>query len=447
MFERSSAVKLQGELSIPGSKSHTIRALLIAALAGEEGESLLLSPLVSQDTLSARAMIEQFGATVREDGGAWRVRGIPSRMLAGQSSEPIEVNVGNSGTALFLGSAVAALFRCPVRFDGDASIRTRSAENLLRSLQDLGAEVRCESDYFCCPYTVCGPLRGGSTHLFAPTSQYLSALLLALPLSPAGSVSEIVLDLLNEHPYVDMTLEWLDSQQIERQSEGYERYRIKGGQSYRPFQRRIPADFSSATFFLCAAALSGSSIRLLCLDPNDSQGDKQVPDFLRCMGCDYNWLPAAKPLSGAQEAGGPVLEFHGPQQLRAAELDLSQTPDALPALAVVCACVENGRSRIFNVAHARHKETDRIACMATELQELGFAVTENPDGLSFEGGSERFLCSPRTRQARGYHDHRIVMALSLLNLLGPAEPLVLDDSSSASVTFPGFFDDLQALQG
>ncbi len=440
------ATKLEGELAIPASKSHTIRALLIGALAGDFEETILRGPLVSQDTLSACHMVEQFGCQLIEEfpeesqvsSVIWRLRGIPAKRL--HDSRPISINVGNSGTALYLGTAVAALFSCPVHFDGDTSIRQRSAKNLLQALANLGVCVRSENFY--CPYTVQGPISGGSTRLSAPTSQYLSALLLALPLASACE-SEICLDLLNEHPYVDMTLGWLKSQGIRWHSEGYERYQIPGGQHYQAFQCQIPADFSSATFFFCAAAITGSTICLTGLNPNDSQGDKQTLDFLQRMGCEYRWQLLNK------ELGSYVLEFRGPVQLRGAELDLSQTPDALPALAVACACA-TGTSRIVNVAHARRKETDRIACMAKELRALGFELDENPDGLTIYGGTEKFRLAKKglgepKRIARGYHDHRIIMALWLLNLLQPCQAIVLDDSRYAAVTYPSFFEDLKSL--
>ncbi|WGK69974.1 3-phosphoshikimate 1-carboxyvinyltransferase [Candidatus Haliotispira prima] len=473
--------RLQGEIAVPGSKSHTIRALLIAAMAGGDGESVLLSPLISHDTLSARSMIEQFGAVVTEERRPapaspngerqeveplpdllWKVRGISPDKFSIESDQVIEIDVGNSGTSLYLGSAVAALFCRPVRFDGDASIRKRSAKNLLCALQDLGVDVRSEGRDFSCPYTVRGPIRGGSINLAAPTSQYLSALLLALPLTAKDCHTEVSLDLLNEHPYVDITLEWLKQQGIQWQNEDYDHYRIPGGQRYRPFRRLMPADFSSATFFFCAAAITGSTIRLRGLDPNDTQGDKQTLDFLQRMGCKYSWFQGPQE---SQESQGPgrierlaqdssceeaegnyTLEFSGPDKLQAADLDLGRTPDALPAMAVACACAA-GTSKIYNVAHARKKETDRIRCMAEELQTLGFSVTENPDGLTIRGDTAEFLRAPRMRVAHGHHDHRLIMALSLLNLLAPKDPVILDDTAYAAVTFPGFFENLAYLSG
>ena len=440
------------EILVPGSKSHTIRALIIAALA--EGESRIIGPLRSGDTLSARNMMAQFGAVIwesQDNNGdtIWHVRGIPG--FAEVSS--IEVNVGNSGTSLYLGSAVAALFSRPVRFDGDASIRARSAKNLLQALQELGAELRTpqnEGRDYCCPYTLCGPIRSAKIRLCAPTSQYLSALLLVLPLlkGDAKASSEIYLDLLNEHPYIDMTLGWLRQQGIQWQNSGYDWYRIPGNQRYRPFEQRIPADFSSAGFLLCAAAITGARIRLRGLCPNDSQGDARILDFLREMGCSYAWQQQ----NGQKTGTSYTLEFSGPDGavLQGGEFDLSQTPDALPAMAVACACAA-GKSRLYNVAHARNKECDRIAAMAAELQALGFAVCEQPDGLAFEdgeGGKENFARNRRAqRQTRGYGDHRIIMALSLLKLLQPLQPLELDDCANAAITYPNFFADLAQLFG
>ncbi len=456
--------QLQGELTIPGSKSHTIRALLIASLAHKKqnsAESRLRSPLLSRDTISARRMFEQLGAIIIEEkvglpGNTmpiqWRVRAIDPARFAEESSEVIQIDVGNSATTLYLGTAVAALFRRPVRFDGDHSIRRRSAKNLLQALQDFGVKVSTEGQDFCCPYTIQGPIIGGSTRLAAPTSQYLSALLLALPLSESGCEFEIEMELLNEHPYINMTLDWLHSQGIQWRNEGYDRYQLYGGQQYRPFQCSICADFSSATFFLCAAAITGSSIRLRGLDPHDSQGDKHILNLLQSMGCRYHWQEdersgsvATNDLQDKNNLRNYLLEFSGPEQLKSVDLDLGATPDALPAMAVTCVCA-SGTSLIYNVAHARKKETDRIACMAKELHNLGFTVEENPDGLSVTGGITRFMNEARTRATRGYRDHRIIMALSLLNLLGPKYPLSLDDSSYVAVTFPSFFTDLNSLQ-
>ena len=436
------------EVVVPGSKSHTIRALLIAALA--EGESRIICPLRSGDTLSARSMMVQFGAEIWEDNSAnpvWHVRGIPAARFTEVSAKAIEIDVGNSGTSLYLGSAVAALFSRPVRFDGDASIRARSAKNLLLALQELGAELRREGCDYCCPYTLCGPIHGANIRLSAPTSQYLSALLLVLPLLGSRlqkpDQAEIYLDLLNEYPYIDMTLAWLRQQNIEWQSSGYDWYRIPGNQHYRPFEQIIPADFSSASFLLCAAAITGVRIWLRGLRPDDSQGDARILDFLCEMGCSYTWQQQA------EKTGTYILEFSGPSGavLQGNEFDLSQTPDALPAMAVACACAV-GKSRLYNVAHARNKECDRIAAMAAELQALGFTVHEQRDGLHFEGGKENFVGKKRAqRKALGYGDHRIIMALSLLNLLGPLQPLELDESGNAAITYPNFFADLTHLFG
>ena len=166
------------------------------------------------------------------------------------------------------------------------------------------------------------------------------------------------------------------------------------------------------------------------------------------MGCSYAWQQQNERQNG-QKTSTYILEFSGPDGavLQGRELDLSQTPDALPAMAVACACAA-GQSRLYNVAHARNKECDRIAAMAAELQALGFTVHEQPDGLAFEGGKNGFVHKRRAvRQTRGYGDHRIIMALSLLNLLQPLQPLELDDCANAAITYPNFFVDLAQLFG
>ena len=376
---------LRGEVDIPGSKSHTIRAVAIAALA--EGESVIRQPLESKDAEACVAAYRAFGAEMALTPEFWRVQGIGGEVRTPENV----IDVGNSGTSLRIAMGSAALLRAGAAvLTGDAQIRKRPGGPLAKALTELGARVRATRDNGCAPFVVEGRLRGGRTSLEAVTSQYLSSLLMAAPLGDGDT--EIEVTVLNEAPYVLMTLDWLERQGIAVEHHGLRSFRVPGGQRYAPFDRRIPGDFSSATFFLAAGALEGNDVLCRGLDMDDVQGDKAVVDYLRAMGAEV-----------VDEAQGIRVRA---KSLKGAELDLNATPDALPMMAVA-GCLAEGTTRLVNVPQARLKETDRIAVMRQELTKLGARVEELPDGLvvhqsDLHGG-----------EVDGHDDHRVVMALAV----------------------------------
>lgn len=402
---------LSGTIRIPGSKSHTIRGLIIGMLA--DGESSLRSPLVSNDTMSCLRACEALGAEIRtQSDDVWRIHGTGGRPTAPDAP----IDVGNSGTTLYLGLTAAALAEGETRFTGDEQIQRRSAGPLLQALRQLGAEARSETGDGCPPLTVRGPLHGGHAEIECPTSQYLSSLLIGCPL--AEDDTTIHLPLLNEKPYVSMTLQWLDELGIRYEAdEELSHFEIPGSQSYPTFTREIPGDFSSATFFLVAAAVGGSRLTLTRLDMEDVQGDKAVVGMLEEMGCVVS-----------HEATSVIIE--GPGRLEGATFDLNATPDALPAMAVAGA-VADGSTRLVNVPQAREKETDRIAVMATELSKMGAQMEELPDGLVIQGGRLHGAVLD------GHGDHRVVMALAVAGLVAEGETTI-GSAESVAVTFPEF---------
>ncbi|MCX7003492.1 MAG: 3-phosphoshikimate 1-carboxyvinyltransferase [bacterium] len=406
---------LRGAVRIPASKSHTIRALLIATLA--DGTSNLGNPLNSGDTQSCVRACQAFGADIAISGAHWRVRG-----NAGNVQVPATpIDVGNSGTTLYFAMATAALAHAPITITGDYQIQRRPATALLTALNDLGARATALHGNGCAPVEICGPLRGGTTTLACPTSQYLSSLLINCPL--AVGASEIVVPLLNEKPYVEMTLEWLARQNTVLVNDNFGCLRIPGGQQYQAFSRDIPADFSSATFFLVAAAITGGDVTLNGLDMTDSQGDKAVVAMLQAMGAKI-------------EIAADSIRVRG-GDLQGCELDLNATPDALPALAVA-GCFARGETRLVNVAQARIKETDRIAVMCTELAALGAAIEELPDGLIIKESALR------GGTVVSHDDHRVVMALAVAGLRA-AGPVTINGADALHITFPNFAELLQAL--
>lgn len=410
---------LNGKIAIPGSKSHTIRAVAIAALA--KGVSVIKNPLISSDTLSATNCYRALGAKIDvSNDKTWKIIGTNGKIRP----EGGVIDVGNSGTTLRIAIGSAALIDkgLTVNFTGDQQICARPVGPLINALNQLGASAISKNANNKAPLTISGTLSGGKISIECVTSQYLSSLLLAAPL--AESDTEIVVTLLNEPAYVQVTLDWLDDQQIKYENEDFKIFRIPSGQKYRSFDKTIPADFSSATFFLCAGALlKNADIELSGLDFTDSQPDKAVVDYLKSMGADIKITPDSVKIKGSK--------LHG------VEIDMNATPDALPAMAV-CAAFAEGTTKLVNVAHARGKETDRIKCMAEELKKIGSDVEELPDGLIIKGSK---LSAARLD---GRSDHRIVMALSIAGMALEDE-CIIDTAEAVNVTFPDYVKMMQSL--
>lgn len=417
-----SAGKAAGTTSIPSSKSQTIRALLIATMA--DGTSVIRNPLYSADTRACMKLCEQFGAHLEYH---------DDRIIltsGAKPSAPLTLDCGNSGTTLYLGVGLAARAGVPVTFTGDGQLRSRPVGALLSSLADLGVTVTDAEGKIGIPdtppFTITGPLKGGITSIISTTSQYLSGLLIAATASE-GDVT-IQVPLLHEKPYVGITLSWLDRQDISYTAEpDMSHFSIPGGQSFTPFDEYISGDFSSASFFFCAAAVSGTSITVTGLDRNDPQGDKDILSILSAMGCAISW-------------DGPSVTVTGPQsgRLKAGSFDLNTMPDALPVLAVT-ACFADGTVTLDNVPQARIKETDRIAVMYENLTVLGARMEEKEDGLVITGGA-----SLKGGTVSGHGDHRIIMAMAIASLRC-AQPLTIQGIDAVSVTFPTFFTSFQAL--
>jgi len=419
---------------MPASKSHTIRAVAIASLASSQ--SFIRKPLDSADTRSAVTAYSAFGATIdTSEPTLWKVNG-----TGGQIKTPKEVvDVGNSGTTLniAIGSATLVQKGKTITFTGDKQTQSRPVGPLLNCFNELGANCISINNNGKAPVQITGQIKGGKTSIAAFTSQYLSSLLLCTPLAEKNT--EIDVTLLNEPDYVQMTLDWLDKQGIKYENQKMQKFYVKGRQRYKSFDNMVAADFSSATFFLCAAALVGDEVTLLGLDFTDSQPDKAVVDYLKEMGADIGIGPNSITIKAAP--------LHG------IEIDMNRTPDALPAMAVTAAFAE-GETRLLNVPQARTKETDRIKCMAEELKKLAVNIEELPDGLIVRRSSLVARRSKLNSQVTGHErrvtkldgrsDHRIVMALSLAGLVLDSE-CVIDTAEAMNVTFPNFVELMKSL--
>ncbi|MDI6642566.1 MAG: 3-phosphoshikimate 1-carboxyvinyltransferase [Candidatus Hodarchaeaceae archaeon] len=412
--------KLSGEVTAPPSKSYTHRAFMIAALA--RGESKITNPLLGFDTEATIEAARALGAEIAREGNVWRVRGTGGRLKPRVDL----IDARNSGTTIRMMSAIAALSPKPVHLTGDESILKRPMGPLVEALEKLGAKARCEGANGRPPVVVGGGLRGGEVEITgAVSSQFISALLLAAPYA-LEDVKLTITEELRSKPYVEITLELLDSAGVKiRRNRSLTEFKIPGGQVFKPLELTVPGDFSSAAFVLGAAALTGSTVRVNNLDVRGAQGDRRIVDLLDEFGAEVR-------------VKGKTVEVSGNGELSGIEADCGNNPDLVPVLAVL-GSVADGRTRLTNIPHLRFKETDRLRALATELRKLGAEVEELPDELRLEGVGQL-----RGARLSSYGDHRMAMAFAVAGLAARGKTIV-DGAESIPVSYPGFVKDMRKL--
>lgn len=409
---------VRGTIRPPGSKSLTNRALVVAALA--EGTSHLTGVLDSRDTQVMLEALRRLGFAVAHDAGRHTVtiEGAAGAIPA----ERADLDLENSGTSIRFLTALCTLGRGRYRLDGNARMRERPIGELVAALQQLGADVRCECDNECPPVAVAaGGLPGGTARVGGNiSSQYLSALLMAAPAAAAPVTVEVAGGLVSE-PYVAMTLAVMQAFGGSCDTATPGTYRL-APERYRGREYAIEPDASAASYFFAAAAVTGGEVTVLGLSRRALQGDVAFVDALERMGCTIR-----ADESGITLRGGP---------LRGIDIDMNAISDTAQTLAAV-APFAAGPTRIRNVAHVRHKETDRLSALATELRRIGQQVEEHPDGLTIHPAPIR----PATIAT--YDDHRMAMAFALAGLRVPG--VTITDPACVSKSWPQYFDALRVL--
>lgn len=411
---------IKGEVFAPPSKSYTHRAITLAALSKE---STVTRPLISADTLATVRASEMFGASVERKEDRLIIHGIN-----GKPNVPDDViDAANSGTTLRFMTAVAALTDGITVLTGDASLRTRPNGPLLEVLNRLGVKACSTRGNERAPLIVKGGLKGQEVSIDGSiSSQFISALLITCPLAEDSTILSIK-GKLKSRPYVDVTLEMLElaGVKIHTDDSNGTKFIIQGKQRYDFKDYTVPGDFSSASYLLAAAAMvDGSEVTVKNLFPS-KQGDKVIIETLKQMGADITW---------DKEAG--TVTVRGGRKLKAITFDAGATPDLVPTVAVLAAVAE-GTSRIENAEHVRYKETDRLRALATELPKLGVGLKEERDSLTIAGGKLQGA------SVHGWHDHRIVMALTLAGIV--AGNTTIDTTESVSISYPDFFKDMCGL--
>lgn len=410
---------INGEVQSPPSKSYTHRAITIAALSHE---SIIHRPLISDDTLATLKACEMFGANIQKKDGDLVIRGVE-----GVPRVPEDViDVANSGTTLRFMTAVAALTDCVTVLTGDSSIRARPNGPLLDVLNNLGVEAYSTRNNDCAPLVIRGGLKGAITQIDGSiSSQFISALLIACPLTKDSTTLSIKGELKSK-PYVDVTLEIIEKAggEILVEDANTIKFIIPANQKYDLREYTVPGDFSSASYLLAAAAMTDSEVTVRNLFPS-KQGDIAIVDILGRMGANIKW---------DMEKGD--ISVKGGADLNGITVDAGATPDLVPTIAVLAA-VADGVTVIKNAEHVRYKETDRLRAMALELKKMGIKVKEETDQLTINGGNLRGA------DLHGWHDHRIVMALTIAGMV--AGNTTIDTAESVAISYPAFFEDLRIL--
>jgi 3-phosphoshikimate 1-carboxyvinyltransferase len=408
---------------VPGSKSLTNRALIIAALA--DGPSTLRGALDSEDTRVMVEALRTLGITVDHDPdpAVIRIEGCRGRIPVGEAS----LQVANSGTSLRFLTAMLATASGTYHLDGTPRMRQRPIGDLVDALRSLGASAKSDLDTGCPPVTIkASGLNGGYASVRGDvSSQFLSGLLMALPYAREVTTIEVQGALVSQ-PYVQMTLEVMQAFGVRAGNRKFRRFDVYPAR-YRGCDYDIEPDASAASYFFALAAITGGTITVEGLGTGSQQGDLAFVDILEYMGCSVTREPRR-----TRVTGGP---------LRAVDVDMNAISDTVMTMAVTCVFA-SGISRIRNVGHIRHKETDRIAALATELRKLGAIVDELPDGLVITPPAPDQL---RPARIATYHDHRMAMSFALAALKVPG--ITIHEPDCVAKTYPGFWDDFARVRG
>ncbi len=401
------------EITVPGSKSITQRAMVAAALA--PGKSLVKGPLRSEDTLILRNALESMGITITDVGNDMAVTGGINRLHSPDS----DIFMGNNGTGMRFMVAVASLPRGVTVLTGTDRMSERPIQPMLDALAGWGVEAETLLGTGCPPVRINAKgIRGGKTALKASkSSQFLSAMLLVAPY--ASDPAAIRLDgPLVSRPYVDITLSVMETFGVPVTEQDNTFFIPRG--SYKPLEYDVEGDASSASYFWAAAAITGGSVTVKNIPEHPLQGDAAFADILGSMGC-------------IVEKGPHGIRVKGPEpgHLKAIDIDMSRWPDIVPTLAVVAAFAK-GTTRISNVEHLRIKETDRLRAMATELARIGVDIHEEQDGLVICEGKDY-----KGAEIQTYDDHRIAMCFAVASLKVPGIKVL--DPGCVSKSFPDFW--------
>ena len=407
--------KLRGTISCPTNKSYTHRAVFLSSLVN--GKSIIKNVLHSRDTNATIEICKSLGAEIQEAGNNLKVKGIDKF-----DEGDLTLDASNSGTTIRIAAAISAIRDGKTVLTGDESLRKRPMKPLLDALELLGA--KCESNDGKPPLTVIGKIQGGEITVPGNiSSQFISALFIIAPKTENGVTVNISSELVSK-PYLDATISTMKKFGVEVEIiEPYEKYKIEP-QEYKHATVTIPSDFSSVALLLSAAILVGDGFTVKISIGDLAQGDEAIIEILEKLGVNIS-------------LNNNTIKVKAPEKLLGGKFDLSNTPDLLPPLAIL-ALKSGFPIELYNVKHARYKETDRIAILARELQKIGIKVTEKDDGLIL-GPPDKL----KGAKLNSEDDHRLFMAFCIVGMF--VGDCVISDPESVDVSYPSFVSDMNSV--
>ena len=404
---------ISGKVNCPANKSYTHRAIFLSALS--DGKSIIKKVLRSDDTSATISACRAFGVEVNESDDTVTIENSIGSTVQGSM-----INAQNSGTTLRIATAIAALSGGNTELTGHDSLKKRPMRPILDSLENLG--ITTESNDGKPPITIKGKINGNYVNIKGNiSSQFVSALLIIAPRLDSGLTIEIDGDVVSK-PYIDLTITTMKKFGVDvKILEPYKKYSISH-QIYQPTTFTVPSDFSNLALLLSANILLGDSLKIKISLGDLPQGDEAIVDILEQMGVNVT-------------LDSETITTKSPELLDGGKFDLSNTPDLLPALAILVLKCKT-QIEIFNVKHARYKETDRIAIICNELKKIGVVVTEKEDGMILKKGD-----LINGVELNAHDDHRLFMAFSIVGML--IGDCTVTDPDSASVSYPDFISDMQ----
>jgi 3-phosphoshikimate 1-carboxyvinyltransferase len=402
---------------VPGSKSYTHRIFIASALS--DGQCIVKNALDSEDTRHTLTALNQMGVVTRKTDNRIEIRGTGGRLYP--CIKPIDL--GNSGTSMRLLTAVAALGQGKYILTGTKRMQERPIQDLLDGLNGLGITAKAQNQNGCPPVEIQGGKpKGGKIGLCCKTSsQFLSAVLLIAPHCAQG-IEVVVTEGPVSKPYIDLTLEVMETCGITLERENYDWFRVPGKQIYRSGEYPVEPDCSQAGYFWGSAAITGGKVKVLGITNASRQGDVRFADVLGRMGCRVTHEP-----DGISVEGG---------DLKGIDVDMSDMPDMVPTLAVVASFAE-GMTRIANVSHLKAKESDRLGSVVNELGKMGVESSCTENGLTVVGGRVRGA------EIETYDDHRIAMSFAMAGLKTPG--VRIKNERCVDKSFPNFWDVFSTL--
>jgi len=406
---------ISGRIVCPSNKSYTHRAIFLASMA--DGKSMIKNILKSGDTNATVNACRNFGVEIKEIGNNMAVKSTGELKLQNNT-----IDAANSGTTIRIVTAISALLDDEIVLTGDSSLKKRPMQPLLDALGSLGA--KCNSSAGKPPITVSGRIKGGKVTISGNiSSQFISAMMIIAPKLENGILLNIKGKLVSK-PYVDATIISMKKFGVNVRTEiPYKKYVIPS-QNYKSTAFTVPSDFSSLALLLSASVLVGENLTIEISLGDMPQADEAIIDILEILGVivtlDKN-----------------TIKIKSPKKLNGGKFDLSNSPDLIPAIAIL-ALKASKPIEIFNVKHARYKETDRIAILARELSKLGIKVVEKNDGLIL-----RNTGSLTGDNLNSENDHRLFMAFCIAGMY--VGNCTISDPESVEISYPNFISEMKRI--